>query len=69
MCVKDKDLEELNKEIERLNEEVNRLKAIVPLINNDNSSIPVACRHCSCHPSNGGNGICNCTLGMTQVTC
>ena len=33
------------------------------------SDIPEACRYCSNHPSNGGSGICNCTLGMQTVTC
>ena len=33
------------------------------------SGIPEACRNCSNHPSNGGSGICNCTLGMTKITC
>ena len=32
------------------------------------SGIPEACRNCSNHPSNGGSGICNCTLGMTKIT-
>ena len=26
-------------------------------------SIPPACRNCPNHPSNGGSGNCNCTLG------
>jgi len=26
-------------------------------------NIPDACKHCSNHPSNGGNGVCNCMLG------
>ena len=26
-------------------------------------------RRCSNHPSNGGSGICNCTLGTPQVKC
>ena len=33
------------------------------------SGIPEACRYCSNHPSNGGSGICNCTLGTPEVTC
>lgn len=33
------------------------------------SGIPSACRNCSNHPSNGGSGICHCTLGMTPITC
>lgn len=31
--------------------------------------IPEACQNCSNHPSNGGTGICNCTLGLQSVTC
>ena len=27
------------------------------------SFVPKACKFCSNHPSNGGSGICNCTLG------
>lgn len=32
-----------------------------------NSNIPAACRGCANHPSNGGSGICHCTLGSPQV--
>ena len=28
-----------------------------------------ACRNCPNHPSNGGTGICHCTLGSPSVTC
>ena len=35
----------------------------------DDQSIPLACRSCSNHPSNGGSGICHCILGLNQVTC
>ena len=35
----------------------------------DNTFIPSACRTCSKHPSNGGDGICNCTLGDMKITC
>lgn len=31
------------------------------------SYIPEACKNCSNHPSNGGSGICHCTLGTPQV--
>ena len=31
--------------------------------------IPEACKSCSNHPSNGGSGICNCTLGNVEVKC
>jgi hypothetical protein len=30
--------------------------------------IPDPCKHCPNHPSNGGSGICSCTLGLTTVT-
>lgn len=30
--------------------------------------IPEACRSCSNHPSNGGTGMCHCTLGSPKVT-
>lgn len=33
------------------------------------SYIPDPCKSCPNHPSNGGSGICNCTLGTMQVTC
>lgn len=31
--------------------------------------IPPACRSCPTHKSNGGDGICNCTLGICEVKC
>lgn len=30
--------------------------------------IPDACKNCSNHPSNGGDGICFCTLGLSEIT-
>lgn len=33
------------------------------------SYIPEPCRGCPNHPSNGGSGICNCTLGQATITC
>lgn len=33
------------------------------------SDIPPSCKNCPNHPSNGGSGICNCTLGDYKVTC
>lgn len=33
------------------------------------TGIPEACRNCSSHPSNGGSGICLCTLGTLTVPC
>ena len=34
----------------------------------DTTFIPKSCRGCSNHPSNGGSGICNCTLGQFKIT-
>ena len=31
--------------------------------------IPDPCKHCSTHPSNGGSGNCNCTLGTPKIDC
>lgn len=33
------------------------------------TDIPTACRNCPNHPSNGGNGNCNCSLGGWPVIC
>lgn len=30
--------------------------------------VPEACRSCHNHPSNGGSGICFCTLGTPEIT-
>ena len=40
----------------------------MPLPNNWCNEIPEACARCGNHPSNGGSGICNCTLGLKSVT-
>ena len=34
----------------------------------NSNDIPEACRHCSNHPSNGGSGVCLCTLGGPKIT-
>lgn len=33
------------------------------------TDIPDPCKTCSNHPSNGGSGMCNCTLGGSKITC
>lgn len=38
------------------------------LLNNNNDLVPDACRTCTNHPSNGGSGLCNCTLGLPKIT-
>ena len=40
-----------------------------PVPNIETLDIPDACKSCSNHPSNGGSGICNCTLGTPEVKC
>ena len=45
------------------------VKDIIWDIDKRNSDdIPEACRHCSNHPSNGGSGVCLCTLGGQKIT-
>lgn len=41
---------------------------IVLDINKHDNDIPETCRHCSNHPSNGGSGVCLCTLGGPKIT-
>lgn len=34
------------------------------------NTIPDVCKRCSNHPTNGGTGICNCTLpDLNKITC
>lgn len=67
-------VEELNellqKEFERgRNSIITGSYNIVDITNpiNQQFYIPDACKTCSKHPSNGGDGICNCTLGTIPV--
>ena len=64
-------VEELNillqREFER-GKSSNQTMTYIPNINFDYKSfIPVACKACPNHPSNGGSGICNCILGDTAI--
>lgn len=65
---KEIDIRDLYNELQSLN---NKLDFIINQNKiNGITNIPEACRYCSNHPSNGGNGTCNCILGMTtRVTC
>ena len=67
MCIKDSEIQKLNEEVEKLKEELSRLQSIAKLSYNPNENIPVNCRNCSNHPSNGGSGICHCILGSQVV--
>ena len=42
-----------------------QISEIKPYYVSDN--IPEACKNCPNHPSNGGSGICHCTLGTQPV--
>ena len=58
--------------VQKLNKWINKKDDLIryaPQPDLKTLNIPDACRSCSNHPSNGGSGICNCTLGMPQVTC
>lgn len=47
----------------------NWVNPIVLNIDKRNSDdIPESCRYCSNHPSNGGSGVCLCTLGGPKIT-
>ena len=43
--------------------------AAISLNSNGFVSTPYPCLTCSNHPSNGGSGICFCTLGSPKITC
>ena len=58
--------------VQKLNKWINKNDDFVkhaPAPNIETLDIPDACKSCSNHPSNGGSGICNCTLGTPQVKC
>ena len=61
------EVKKLNEEIEKLKQEMNRLRSISNITEDPNANIPVNCRNCSNHPSNGGSGICHCILGSQVV--
>jgi hypothetical protein len=57
---------------EKIDKIIENQKTIIDLLlnkENSYSSIPPACRNCSKHPSNGGDGICFCTLGQSKIAC
>ena len=64
---------ELKKQVEQLNDKIDTLLkrdyTIHYLENTTSPYVPEACKYCPTHPSNGGSGICNCTLGLPKITC
>ena len=63
-------MDDLKREIDELKRENHFLKDVQKYIitNGTDCYVPPACRGCSNHPSNGGSGICNCTLGGYTIT-
>lgn len=56
-------------EVEGTPEEIRKLFGLTFDLNNFNfNCVPTPCRNCPNLPSNGGSGICNCTLGTIMVT-
>jgi hypothetical protein len=52
-----------NQALEGMNKIINHRNHTTQTIN----TIPLACQQCSSHPSNGGIGICHCTLGSQVI--
>ena len=67
----DAEIDELKEQLKEVKDKIDLLlqkdMCIAPLFNDNN--IPKACKNCSNHPSNGGSGICHCTLGLPKITC
>lgn len=72
------DIEQLNQSLEEISENIRKTSEDIERINREIaklsltpsysvSVIPRPCRSCLNHPSNGGSGICNCTLGGTTI--
>lgn len=66
-----KEMDELKREIhylkERRRHKVRTCRSMLNVSEYD-CYVPSACRGCSNHTSNGGSGICNCTLGGHTIT-
>ncbi len=67
-------IEDQEKDIDETLKKLREQRPIIPvnitpisIVGDD--GIPPACRGCRTHPSNGGDGICNCILGLPQITC
>ena len=55
-------------EFKELKEKLEEQRTTIKTFNYGNTCTPVACSGCSNHPTNGGSGICHCTLGQSQIT-
>ena len=61
-------LAEWLKELKQYREMFNPPFSTPGMIGIDLNQIPEPCRGCPQHPSNGGSGICFCTLGQPKIT-
>lgn len=58
--------------VDELQQEISKLMQPPYVYKDDEGTIVTlssACKTCPNHPSNGGSGICNCTLGQADFTC
>ena len=55
--------------VKQLEEAIKNNPIIAVMNDNKTFGIPEACKYCSNHPTNGGSGICNCTMGLPKITC
>ena len=66
-----KEVRDYEREISRLKTELlvgkNTIKFVSTTGATYSEDIPLSCRNCPDHPSNGGSGICHCTLGTPPV--
>lgn len=57
----------LRKDVEEKKPDENMTNLLWNKISTTPAYIPMACRDCPNHPTNGGSGICNCTMGTETV--
>ena len=59
----------INKATEKKVDKDSTLHVIENIHLDNYANIPNPCKNCGNHPSNGGSGFCNCTLGGPTITC
>ena len=62
------DMKDLYRELQNINNKLDYIINQNKFTVNTISDIPYPCKSCPTHPSNGGNGICHCTLKTPQIT-
>ena len=63
------DIRDLYKELQNINNKLDYIINQNKFTVNTISDIPDPCKTCPNHPSNGGSGICWCTLGSQKIMC